>query len=203
MSKTRIASFDGEMENYSPKKVKNYKTRLSKDINATYCLNDILKDVSEIDFIITYHQDTEAENYILDLRAELENCKDWDRKQEIKAEIKKFDPKPEEKIAIIVDNIFAISEEKKYGLGSINGEPHFFNDCFWESVTESFMKDFLAMVAEKTGIKHFRAVKARFKDDSFFPESMWGVKQRESSLNLPDFDKFAEILARKMQNILD
>ena len=46
-------------------------------------------------------------------------------------------------------------------------------------------------------------VQARFKDDSFFPESMWGVKQRESSLNLPDFDKFAEILARKMQNMFD
>ena len=29
------------------------------------------------------------------------------------------------------------------------------------------MKDFLAMVAEKTGIKHFRAVKARFKDDLY------------------------------------
>ena len=46
-------------------------------------------------------------------------------------------------------------------------------------------------------------VQARFKEDAYFPESMWGEKQRESSLNLPDFDKFAAMLAYKMQNILD
>lgn len=37
-------------------------------------------------------------------------------------------------------------------------------------------------------------IMARFKDDSHFPESMWGVKQRESSLNLPCFDEFAKKL---------
>jgi hypothetical protein len=31
---------------------------------------------------------------------------------------------------------------------------------------------------------------ARFKEDSFFPEPMWGVKQRESNLKLPPFDEF-------------
>lgn len=33
---------------------------------------------------------------------------------------------------------------------------------------------------------HFHAhVMARFKEDSHFPESMWGEKQRTSNLNLP------------------
>lgn len=36
---------------------------------------------------------------------------------------------------------------------------------------------------------HFH-IMARFKDDSFFPESMWGVKQRESNLKLPNFELF-------------
>jgi hypothetical protein len=31
---------------------------------------------------------------------------------------------------------------------------------------------------------------ARFKNDSFFPEPMWGIKQRESNLDLPNFDNF-------------
>lgn len=44
-------------------------------------------------------------------------------------------------------------------------------------------------------------VQARFKDDAYFPESMWGIKQRESSLNLPDFREFQEILVQKMQNL--
>lgn len=40
---------------------------------------------------------------------------------------------------------------------------------------------------------HFH-IMARFKNDQFFPESMWGVKQRESTLNLPSFDLFEKAL---------
>jgi diadenosine tetraphosphate (Ap4A) HIT family hydrolase len=41
-------------------------------------------------------------------------------------------------------------------------------------------------------------VMARFKEDSHFPESMWGVKQREGSLDLPDFETFVTILKEKL-----
>jgi len=33
-------------------------------------------------------------------------------------------------------------------------------------------------------------IMARFKEDSFFPEPMWGKKQRESNLSLPSFKLF-------------
>lgn len=33
-------------------------------------------------------------------------------------------------------------------------------------------------------------IMARFKEDSYFPEPMWGTKQRESDLNLPEFESF-------------
>ena len=36
---------------------------------------------------------------------------------------------------------------------------------------------------------HFH-IMSRFNNDSYFPEPMWGKKQRESNLNLPSFDKF-------------
>ena len=36
---------------------------------------------------------------------------------------------------------------------------------------------------------HFH-IMARFKEDSFFPEPMWGTKQREASLDLPSFEIF-------------
>jgi len=45
---------------------------------------------------------------------------------------------------------------------------------------------------------HFH-VMARFKNDSFFPESMWGKKQREAKLELPDFNKFYEILKNSLK----
>ncbi|WP_309499931.1 HIT family protein [Sulfurovum sp.] len=35
-------------------------------------------------------------------------------------------------------------------------------------------------------------IMARFEEDSYFPEPMWGMKQRESRLNLPDFEIFCE-----------
>ncbi|MGE3299152.1 MAG: HIT family protein [Arcobacter sp.] len=43
---------------------------------------------------------------------------------------------------------------------------------------------------------HFH-IMARFKEDSFFPEPMWGKKQREANLNLPSFDDFYEIIKKK------
>lgn len=43
---------------------------------------------------------------------------------------------------------------------------------------------------------HFH-IMARFETDSYFPESMWGKKQREGKLNLPSFDKFYENVKKR------
>lgn len=44
---------------------------------------------------------------------------------------------------------------------------------------------------------HFH-IMARFKEDSYFPEPMWGKKQREANLLLPSFEKFYENLKKKL-----
>lgn len=44
---------------------------------------------------------------------------------------------------------------------------------------------------------HFH-VMARFKEDSYFPEPMWGKKQRESKLELKDFEEFYKIVKEKL-----
>lgn len=44
---------------------------------------------------------------------------------------------------------------------------------------------------------HFH-IMARFKEDSYFPEPMWGKKQREANLNLPDFDVFFTNITKKL-----
>lgn len=38
---------------------------------------------------------------------------------------------------------------------------------------------------------HFH-IMARFKEDSYFPEPMWGKKQREADLNLPSYETFCK-----------
>ena len=45
---------------------------------------------------------------------------------------------------------------------------------------------------------HFH-VQARFKNDSFFPESVWGKKMRKAKLDLPEFSEFAEALAANVK----
>ena len=42
-------------------------------------------------------------------------------------------------------------------------------------------------------------VMARFKEDSHYPEPMWGKEQRENKLNLPSFDEFKKILQEKLK----
>ena len=42
---------------------------------------------------------------------------------------------------------------------------------------------------------HFH-IMARFKEDSFFPEPMWGKKQREANLDLPSFEIFIDKLKK-------
>ncbi len=37
---------------------------------------------------------------------------------------------------------------------------------------------------------------ARFENDSFFPEPMWGKKQRDAKLELPEFDIFLKGLLK-------
>ena len=42
-------------------------------------------------------------------------------------------------------------------------------------------------------------IMARFKEDSYFPEPMWGTKQRTSNLTLPSFEAFCT----QLKGILD
>lgn len=55
----------------------------------------------------------------------------------------------------------------------------------------------IAMFGNYLPVLHIH-VMARFKDDSFFPEPMWGKKQRDSKLNLPEFTEFKKILLKQL-----
>jgi len=46
-------------------------------------------------------------------------------------------------------------------------------------------------------------IMARFNEDSYYPEPMWGTKQRESNLDLPSFETFCERLKEKLQGELN
>ena len=55
----------------------------------------------------------------------------------------------------------------------------------------------IAMFGNYLPVLHIH-VMSRFKKDSYFPEPMWGKKQRDSKLNLPDFTEFKKILLKQL-----
>ena len=48
---------------------------------------------------------------------------------------------------------------------------------------------------------HFH-IMARFENDSYFPDPMWGKKQRVGSLDLPSFDEFIKLLLKSIDKDL-
>ncbi len=88
-----------------------------------------------------------------------------------------------------------------------------FSECTLEEKTEIFR---IIDIAEKSMLEYFNAdkiniasfgnmlphvhwhVMARFETDSYFPEPMWGKKQRESQLNLPSFEVFFTQLGERL-----
>jgi len=44
-------------------------------------------------------------------------------------------------------------------------------------------------------------IMARFEEDAYFPEPMWGIKQRESTLDLADMKLFCENLLAKISGV--
>jgi len=45
-------------------------------------------------------------------------------------------------------------------------------------------------------------IMARFNEDSYFPEPMWGTKQRDFSLVLPSFEKFTLLVSQMLDKKL-
>ena len=92
-----------------------------------------------------------------------------------------------------------------------------FSDCSVEEKTAIFAA---LDVIEKEMLSYYQPVKiniasfgnyvplvhwhimARFSEDSFFPEPMWGSKQREASLSLPSFEQFCKQVDGKLAELL-
>lgn len=73
-----------------------------------------------------------------------------------------------------------------------------------------------SLICEKEMIKYFNPIKiniasfgnflprvhihvqARFENDPYFPESVWGAKQRDTKLDLPPFEPFLDKLIKKI-----
>ncbi|MEA1955766.1 MAG: HIT family protein [Campylobacterota bacterium] len=80
----------------------------------------------------------------------------------------------------------------------------------WETydIVESEMKKYynpkkinMASFANMLPRVHIH-VMARFENDSYFPNPMWGEKLRDAKLNLPDENEFFKKLKKELENKL-
>jgi len=90
-----------------------------------------------------------------------------------------------------------------------------FSDCNAETQQEIFR---LLVIIEKEMKAYFQPDKiniasfgnylpqvhwhimARFKTDSYFPEPVWGEKQRQAQLDYPSIEQFTDQLIKRLQN---
>jgi diadenosine tetraphosphate (Ap4A) HIT family hydrolase len=71
-----------------------------------------------------------------------------------------------------------------------------------EEMREYYQPEKINIAAFGNYLPHLHIhIMARFKEDSYFPEPMWGVKQRNASLSLGSAEKFYEKLLARLQTL--
>lgn len=76
-------------------------------------------------------------------------------------------------------------------------------ECIEEEMRSFYQPEKINIAAFGNYLPHLHIhVMARFKEDSFFPEPMWGVKQRESNLTLPQSKPFYENVNKALSALM-
>ncbi len=73
-----------------------------------------------------------------------------------------------------------------------------------EQMREYYQPEKINIAAFGNYLPHLHIhVMARYKEDSYFPEPMWGEKQREGKVDLPSSQEFYTKLARMIEENLE
>ncbi|SMN11623.1 Diadenosine tetraphosphate (Ap4A) hydrolase and other HIT family hydrolases [uncultured Candidatus Thioglobus sp.] len=97
--------------------------------------------------------------------------------------------------------VFAKRSVKEFSQCTTEEKAEFFRII---DITEKSMLDYFN--ADKINIASFGNIlpqvhwhiMARFENDSYFPEPMWGTKQRQAKLDLPNFEVFFFQLSKQL-----
>lgn len=76
-------------------------------------------------------------------------------------------------------------------------------ECIEEEMRSFYQPEKINIAAFGNYLPHLHIhVMARFKEDSFYPEPMWGVKQRDSKLILPESHIFYENVKKALAALM-
>ena len=138
-------------------------TQYRREVEKYGMLKDILDRIFTIDFLLVYYfQDFKMCEYIQKLREDVANK--TDNAEKAKDILKDLDPSTEAKVSIIIEYLLEVCEKQKSGIGVINGGVYYYNNCYWEVLEDDLVRNYLAAVAEKSGLPHFQTTKVKFVD---------------------------------------
>ncbi len=90
---------------------------------------------------------------------------------------------------------------------SIKREIYTLLDLIEKTMIDYYAPDKINIASFGNYVPHLHwHIMARFKNDSYFPEPMWGKKQRESNLTLPSMEGFVTLLQERLsqkENMLE
>jgi diadenosine tetraphosphate (Ap4A) HIT family hydrolase len=76
-------------------------------------------------------------------------------------------------------------------------------ECVEEQMRAYYQPEKINIAAFGNYLPHLHIhVMARFKEDAYYPEPMWGEKQRDSDLNLPEAQPFYQALSQSLDALL-
>lgn len=143
-----------------------YMRTIVKRMYDTDVLNKLLSNLEDLNFEEIYCSSEEEKENIKKLKLCMETTKDWEEKRDIRKELQKYEPREDVKYIIIAEEILRIADELKLGvcIDENGGFPYYYNGCYWEIMSRSMAKEFIAEVATRSGFNYYDTRIKRFME---------------------------------------
>lgn len=129
-----------------------YQTNIQKAVFNREAFKIILDLVRPIDF-----EDIVSDGQAADIRRKLAQTTDSTQISVLQKRLKDFTPSDDEKRVIIIEDVSKKADQINSGLIAENGSVYFYDENYWKNAPAELFKTFLSNVAEKAGIKKYKA----------------------------------------------
>lgn len=169
-----------------------YMRQIIKRIYSNGHFKKLLDEIVPIDFERMYNYEEEDLMKLEELRRKLESVHDETERRKIKEELRGYMPSDEVKYIILMEEMLRVADGLHWGIGvdEESSFPYFYNGCYWEMISKSIAKEFIAEVAMKSGFNYYdvrisKVIEALYKQFVLVePLSMPETKKNVVKINL-------------------
>lgn len=130
-------------------------------------LNEILKDVSTVDFKMLAFPELDEYNMLLSIISEGKELSKAQNEEfeTLKFNLNKFSPNKNHYLVICIEQLLKLTQLKELGLCKKNGNIFLYNGTYWSEIDKERFQSFLGEVALKMGVEKFKGKIHTFKDE--------------------------------------